>query len=145
VAADPTIQIRLQALWSKNEEAVMTALEARCNDRTKNLEKNLQEIAEREVTKVRTVMQELQRAIREELERKDGPQMLLDLGGDERAQRERDLSALRRRLNEIPAEIERESAHLRARYKNPTARLFPVAVTFLIPRKLVRGLPGGHS
>jgi superfamily II DNA or RNA helicase len=143
--APEPIQTRLQALWSKNDEAVMTALEARCNERTKNLEKNLQEIAEKEVTKLSTVMRELERAIREELERKDGPQMLLDLGGDERAQRERDLSSLRRRLNEIPAEIERESAHLRARYKNPTERLFPVAVTFLIPRKLARALPGGHS
>jgi hypothetical protein len=145
IPAPEPIQIRLQALWSKNDEAVMTALEARCSERTKNLEKNLQEIAEKEVTKLSTVMRELERAIREELERKDGPQMLLDLGGDERAQRERDLSSLRRRLNEIPPEIERESAHLRARYKNPTERLFPVAVTFLIPRKLVRALPGGHS
>ena len=145
IPAPEPIQIRLQALWSKNDQAVMAALEARCTERTKNLEKNLQEIADKEVTKLRTVMQELQRAIREELERKDGPQLLLDLGGDERAQRERDLSALRRRFKEIPAEIERESAHLRDRYKNPSARLFPVAVTFLIPRKLVRGLAGGHS
>ena len=59
--------------------------------------------------------------------------------------RDRDLAALRRRLDEIPGEIERESAHLRDRYKNPTARLFPVAVTYLIPRKLVRVLPGGRS
>ena len=43
-------------------------------------------------------MTELQRAIREELDSKDGAQMLLDLGGDERAQRDRDLAALRRRL-----------------------------------------------
>jgi len=85
----------------------------------------LQEIADKEVTKLSTVMQELQRAIREELERKDGPQLLLNLGGDERAQRERDMSALRRRLNEIPAEIERESAHLRDRYKESERTAFP--------------------
>ncbi len=90
-------------------------------------------------------MTELQRAIREELEQKDGPQLLLDLGGDERAQRERDLSALRRRLTEIPAEIEKESAHLRDRYRSPSARLFPVAITYLIPRRQISGIPGSRS
>jgi len=40
IAAPEPIQIRLQALWSKNDEAVMAALEARCAERTKNLEKN---------------------------------------------------------------------------------------------------------
>jgi len=144
IPAPETIQIRFQALWSRNDEAVMAALEGRCIERTKNLEKNLQEIAEKEVNKLTSVMKELERAIREELERKDGPQLLLDLGGDEKAQRERDMSALRRRFNEIPAEIERESAHLRDRYRNPSARLFPVAITFLIPRKAVMAISGGR-
>lgn len=88
-------------------------------------------------------MTELQRAIREELDSKDGAQMLLDLGGDERAQRDRDLTALRRRFDEIPGEIEKESVHLRDRYRNPSARLFPVAVTYLIPRKHILELAEG--
>jgi hypothetical protein len=139
------IHARLQALWPKHHEAVMVALEARCNERTRNLEKNLQEIAEKEVSKLRSVMRELQRSIREELESKDGKQLLLDLGGDERSQRERDVSALRRRLDEIPNEIDRESKHLRDRYRDPSARLFPVAVTYLIPRKAVLEITGGRS
>jgi superfamily II DNA or RNA helicase len=144
IPAPEPIQIRFQALWSKNDEPVLAALEARCIERTKNLEKNLREIAEKEVNKLASVMKELERAIREELECKDGPQLLLDLGGDEKAQRERDMSALRRRLNEIPAEIERESAHLRDRYRNPSARLFPVAITFLIPRRAAMAITGGR-
>jgi len=73
--------------------------------------------------------------------------MLLDLGGDEpgKQQRERDLSALRRRLNEIPEEIQRESAHIRSRFATPTARLFPVAVTWLIPRRAVMQVAGGQA
>ena len=62
----------------------MSALEARRVERTKNLEQNFEEIAGKEVDKLRTVMTELQRAIREELDSKDGPQFCLDLGGDER-------------------------------------------------------------
>jgi hypothetical protein len=60
-------------------------------------------------------MTELQRAIEAELERKDAPQLMLDLGGDEpgKQQRERDLEALRNRLEEIPGEIDRESDYTR--------------------------------
>ncbi len=45
---------------------------------------------------------------------------------------------LRRRLEEIPAEIERETAAIRARYADPEPRLFPVAVTLPRPAGAVR-------
>ncbi|AGW92094.1 helicase [Ralstonia pickettii DTP0602] len=145
--APPAIEARFQALWPKHREGLMNALDARMVDRTKNLEKHLDELAEKEVNKLTTVMTELQRAIQAELERKDGPQMMLDLGGDEpgKQQRERDLAALRHRLKEIPQEIQRESEHLRSRFANPTARLFPVAVTWLIPRRAVLEVTGGRA
>ena len=143
--APAAIEARFQALWSKQRDALLAALEARRVERTKNLEKNLDELAEKEVNKLRTVMTELQRAIQAELERKDGPQLMLDLGGDEpgKQQRERDLAALRNRLKEIPGEIDRESSYIRSRFANPSARLFPVAVTWLIPRKAVLEVTGG--
>lgn len=146
VAAPPAIESRFQALWPKHHESLMNALEARKVERTKNLEKHLEELAEKEVNKLTTVMTELQRAIQAELERKDGPQLMLDLGGDEpgKQQRERDLAALRHRLQEIPLEIQRESEHIRSRYASPTARLFPVAVTWLIPRRAVLEVTGGR-
>jgi hypothetical protein len=101
-------------------------------------------MGESEVNKLRAVMTELQRAILAELESKAGRQLLLDLGGDEpgRQQRERDLAALRRRLDEIPEEIDRECGYIRSRFANPSARLFPVAVTWLIPRKAVLDVAG---
>jgi len=142
-----SIQERFQALWPKYQDSLINALEARKLERTKNLENHFDELADKEVNKLATVMTELQRAIQAELERKDGPQMLLDLGGDEpgKQQRERDLTALRRRLNEIPEEIQRESAHIRSRFATPTARLFPVAVTWLIPRRAVMQVAGGQA
>jgi hypothetical protein len=137
--APVAIEERFQALWAKNRDALLASLDTRRVERTKNLEKNLEELAEKEVNKIKTVMTELQRAIQAELDRKDGPQMVLDLGGDEpgKRQRENDLAALRRRIKEIPEEIQRESNHIRSRFSNPSARLFPVAVTWLIPRKAV--------
>ena len=145
--APTAIEARFQALWDKQHDALLASLEARRVERTKNLEKNLEELAEKEVNKLKTVMTELQRAIQAELKRKDDPQFMLDLGGDEpgKQQRERDLSALRRRFKEIPDEIERESAHIRSRFRDPSARLFPVAVTWLIPRKAVLEIPGARK
>jgi superfamily II DNA or RNA helicase len=147
VPAPPAIEARFQSLWTRHKDTLMAALETRRTERTKNLEKNFEELADKEVNKFKTIMTELQRAIRAELDRKEGPQLEFDLTGDDvgKQQRERDLSALRRRLNEIPEEIERESAHIRSRFRNPSARLFPVAVTWLIPRRAVLDVTGGRS
>ncbi len=141
------IEERFQALWAKNRDALLASLDTRRVERTKNLEKNLEELAEKEVNKIKTVMTELQSAIHAELDRKDGPQMVLDLGGDEpgKRQRENDLAALRRRIKEIPEEIQRESDHIQSRFSNPSARLFPVAVTWLIPRKAVLEITRSRS
>jgi hypothetical protein len=38
-------------------------------------------------------------------------------------------------LKEIPSEIERETAAIKARYADPQPRMFPVAVTFLVPER----------
>src|SRR5262249_16484682 len=109
--APPAVEARLQELGPKYRDARMTALDTRRVERTKNLEKNLDELADKEVNKLKTVMTELQRTIQAELDRKDAPQLMLDLGDDPqgRQQRERDLDALRRRVKEIPAEIEQEA------------------------------------
>jgi hypothetical protein len=54
----------------------------------------------------------------------------------EKEQFERNADALRARLRAIPAEIERESAAIKARFADPEPRMFPVAVTFLVPQRL---------
>jgi len=48
----------------------------------------------------------------------------------------RNTAALRRRLELIPGEIEAEQAAIRDRFADPQPRLFPVAVTFLVPERL---------
>lgn len=53
----------------------------------------------------------------------------------ERDQFERNKMALKGRLKEIPGEIERETKALKARYADPQPRMFPVAVTFLVPER----------
>ena len=53
----------------------------------------------------------------------------------EREQSQRDLDALRRRLDEIPDEIEREVEAVQRRFTDPECHIFPAAVTLLIPEE----------
>ena len=46
---------------------------------------------------------------------------------------------MRARARGIPEEIKRETAAIRARFANPQARMFPVAVMFFVPEKMARG------
>ena len=51
----------------------------------------------------------------------------------EREQFERNRDFLRARTRAIPDEIELETEAIRSRYADPKPRMFPVAVTFLVP------------
>ncbi len=128
---------RLAALWPQHGEPLLKALETRMRERTKNLETTLAARAEQEVAKFEAVLKELQRAIEQELQTDVKPQMSL-WTDEEQSQRERDEQGLRRRLQEIPAEMQREAAHLRARFRDPSPRLFPMAVTYLVPPAALR-------
>jgi superfamily II DNA or RNA helicase len=130
-----------QSLWPNLSGSLFNALEARMADRTKGLQKNLDERAESEVQNMTAVLRELEKTIREQL---DEPVTQMEFWtAPEREQLELNMQSLRKRLEQIPAEIERETANLRARFRNPTPRLFPVTVTFLVPKKIA-AQQGGH-
>jgi superfamily II DNA or RNA helicase len=129
------VRRRLAGMWERVAEPLLRSLDRRAVDRAASLEKTLADRAEQEVATVAAVLGELRRAIEAELAEPD-PEQLTLFSPDERGQFERDLDALRRRLAAIPAEIERETAAIRTRYAAPTPRLFPAAVTFLVPRHL---------
>lgn len=139
------VEDRLKELWSKLETPLLQSLEARMTDRTKNLQKFLDERSEQEVAKLTVILQELGKSIRETLNDKDEPQQRFEWSDGERQQRERDLNSLRTRLNEIPDELAREIEHLRSRYRDPQPRLFPIAVTFLVPHRAIAQLQQGGS
>ena len=136
-AAPGFVEDRLKELWTKVEAPLLQALDARMTDRTKNLQKFLDDRSERETVNFTAVMAELEHSIRETLADKDDAQMQFDWTVEEKQQRERDLGGLRARLTQIPGELEREIKHLRDRYRDPKPRLFPVAVTFLVPPRAI--------
>jgi hypothetical protein len=106
-------------------------------ERTSNLQSFLDARADDEAGKIKAVLEELTRTIKEQLKAPEPTQLELFTDA-ERDQLRRDVGALETRLQEIPGEIERETTALRARYSDPRPHLFPVAVTFLVPMKFDR-------
>lgn len=128
----------LLELWDKIAPPLAQSLEARMKDRTSGLQKKLGERAEKEAQDIRAILLELKKAIDAELNEPAYQQLSLfdDL---EKDQFERNKDFLRERSKAIPAEIERETAAIKSRYADPQPRMFPVAVTFLVPEKMRKG------
>ncbi len=129
------VRKRLTGLWSAIEKPLFQSLESRMRDRTKNLQKLLDERKNREVQDITEVLSQLAENIAKEL-KAEPPQQLSLWSDPEQEQFERNRGSLQVRLEEIPNEIEREIKAVHKRYDNPTPRLFPVAVAFLVPSKL---------
>ncbi|QDU88394.1 RNA polymerase-associated protein RapA [Pirellulimonas nuda] len=129
------VQATLLELYPALAEPLGAALEARKKDRVTGLEKRLNERADKEAADIAAILTELKRSIETELDEPEYQQLEL-FTSPERDQFNRNKEAMRQRAREIPTEINRETAAIRARFADPQARMFPVAVTFLIPAGL---------
>ena len=133
----PALRERLAASWPQHVEALQAALQARQNDRMAGLQRFLHDRATKEARDSEAILGELRRSILAELEEPEVRQLTLFTTA-EQDQLHRNIDSLRARADEIPAEIERERQAIQARYAAPTAHLFPVAVTYLVPASLAR-------
>ena len=123
----------LQDLWPEIQEGLEKALDKRIKERTQNLESNLHKQREAEIKDITEVLEELRSRIQAELDKEEDPQLILDFNDTEQKQYRRDRENLKRRLERIPGEIEQETEKIRKRYESITPRVFPVAVTTLVP------------
>jgi hypothetical protein len=138
--SDPVPEAILDQLarsWPQHAEALQSALQARQQDRMAGLRRFLQDRATKEMRDRETILTELRTSILAELHEPETRQLAL-FTTSEQDQLRRNIDSLRARAEEIPAEIARERAAIQARYASPTAHLFPVAVTYLIPASLAR-------
>jgi len=125
----------LVRLWGGVREPLQKTLEHCMEERAETLAARLAERCDKEVADQEAILRELERSIRADL--KETAQ--LDLWDTkERDQYERDRQSMRTRLEVIPDEIIRETRAIRTRYANPSSRLFPVAVSYLLPASMVR-------
>jgi SNF2 family DNA or RNA helicase len=131
------IMQKLAGLWPQIEEPLMQALEARMKDRTEGVQSLLFEREHREKTDIQYVLRELEKSIQNELNEPEVTQLMFKEFSDGEQQQWRvNADALRLRLAQIPGELEKELVAIQTRFANPTPRMFPVAVTFLVPEKL---------
>jgi superfamily II DNA or RNA helicase len=128
----------LGALWPKLEHSLVQALEARKADRMQYLLSTLQRRRDKDIEDITRILEELKTSVEAELARELEPEQLQIWADPERDQFRRNLNSLRARVAAIPEEIQRETEVTRRRYANPDARLFPVALTFLVPESLCR-------
>jgi len=127
-------QDHLKSAWGNLEPGLLLALEARQRDRLDGMQKLLAERRDKEISDIRAVLSELQTMIERELDEPEYTQLEF-WSTSEREQYNRNVQALRLRLKQIPEEMEKEIAAIQTRYADPQPRLFPVAVTFLVPEK----------
>jgi len=134
--SDATFAV-LKERFELHEEAIRAAVEARSRERLRYLQNTLSRLKESEIGDLMTVLDDLEKSVRKELE-DTGPQSVqLSLWPEEeRNQLRRDIDALKARLARIPEERKNETAAIESRYADPTARTFPVAVVFLVPRSM---------
>jgi len=136
----PAMKKALLDLYPKHTESLAKAIEARMKDRTSGLQKALADREKKEAADIEAILTELKKTIEDKLDDPELKQQYLfeDWADDERQQLERNMNALRERVRQIPEEIKRETASVRARFANPQPRMFPVAVTFLVPERMAR-------
>lgn len=135
-----SMKTKLLKLYPQHEKSLRDALETRMKERTTGLEKALAEREEKGINDIRAILTELLTTIEDKLNDPELQQMTFEGWGDpEREQLDRNLDALRRRVREIPDEIKRETESIKRRFVDPQPRMFPVAVTFLVPEALARG------
>jgi hypothetical protein len=125
----------LKRRFERNQDSILQAVEARSRDRLKNLETTLEMRKQQEIGNISSVLDELERAIQDELLKEIEPEQLALFSEDERTQVRRDSEALKLRLARIPDEKEQEIETIRQRFEGYAVRTFPVAVIFLVPER----------
>jgi superfamily II DNA or RNA helicase len=136
-APPPLLAQRLAPRFAAVTEPLRAALQARAVDRARQLRTTLERRSEEEQAHVSATLTELAATIRREALGEDGDQLQLitgvELNNSDRGQVAHDIDALHERLEQIPSEILAEQEAIRNRYAEPTHRLFPAAVTLLVP------------
>ncbi len=132
-----TLRAQLTPRLADEAGALRSMLTSRAAARAGNLRATLERRAHDERQRVAKTLEELAATIRREALGEDGAQMQLitglELDAGDRRQVERDLESLQARLDAIPDDIQAEQKAIERRYANPTHRIFPAAVTLLVP------------
>ena len=140
-----SMQTRLAEQWEKDRSPLVKVLDERMKERTKSLQKKLSDREAKERDDITEILTELKKNISEELhllaeqEGSGAKQLALEgFSAEEHQQLRRDISALEARQIQIDDEIQQEVERIQHRFADPQSRVFPVAITYLVPSNLAR-------
>jgi len=139
ITANDALFDALRVRFDRAQQAILQTVDARSKDRLKFLANTLQSRKQQEIDDIGAVLDELEKAIQNELKKDQQPEQLTLFTEDERTQLRRDTAALEARLARIPAERIQEIQAIKARYAKLDDRTFPVAVIFLVPASAAKG------
>ncbi|WP_328440589.1 DISARM system SNF2-like helicase DrmD [Streptomyces sp. NBC_00444] len=132
----------LAEAWPGLQQPLYDSLRARAKDLRDGLLSKLATRQEEEERRVRHTFERFENTVRAKLREEgddEGEQIAMfgtrELTSVEQHQYQEDRKRWGRRLEELPAERDRELAAVATRYADPRDHLFPVAVVFVIPRK----------
>jgi len=129
----------LKKRFESNEESIRSAIEARSRERLRFLENTLERRKNSEISDLETVLDELEKNVRDELKKQPDPQLEFEFNKDEREQIKLDRNSLKARLQRIPEERKCEIEAIQKRYDGLIDRTFPVAVEFIVPLSMSKG------
>ncbi len=121
---------QLRARWPQLEPILKRTLEARMKERTETLTTRILRKRDSEKKDIEQILLELKKNLEKGLDQPD--QLELDFGELDRTDHS---NLLKHRISQIPEEIQREQAALDEKYDEPTPRLFPVAITIVLPKE----------
>lgn len=133
ITASPSLFDALRVRFDRQQEAILKSVHARSKERLRFLTNTLQTRKQQDIDDIRTVLDELEKAIQSELKKEQQPEQLSLFTEDERTQLRRDIAALEARLARIPEERRMETQAIESRYAKLIDRTFPVAVIFVVP------------
>ncbi|MDX2817728.1 DISARM system SNF2-like helicase DrmD [Streptomyces sp. PA03-5A] len=144
--ADAThLGTQLAEAWPRLEKPLYDSLAARSRERGDSLRERLTERQTEDEKRITATLDRFEANVRAKLkEEGDGADEQMALFGTreitsaEQRQYQLDRDRWQQRLENLPAERERELARIAARYREPRAHLFPAAVVFVIPAKEAR-------
>lgn len=140
IPISPRLETRLIDLWPAIQQNVEQALHRRMRDRTDGLRNEVNKQRAAELEAITSILSELEASILGELMTPELLQLGLFTDRDDLEQVERDRLTLEHRLKSIPDELNQERAKIERKYGSPEPRLFPIAVTWFVPRSIAESV-----
>lgn len=126
---------RIAEGWERWQRTLQTAIDTRARERFTTLSRSLEQRRDADIERITSILRQLEATLRAEIHR-EPPQQLSLFEPDELNQYHRDIEAWKIRISEIPAEIEKETAQISARYATARYLTFPAAVVVCVPNRL---------